>query len=330
MLNTLVLIICLAGAIFAEETPDVDCIVLHLEAVHCSWNTTVNHTFRSWFHSENITVCEHYLTQKDNNVNNGCIQPYGDKGNRFLTFYTQLDHSNYVKEHDLIKKVKLNPPTNLTVQNGADSNLWFYWNQTFASCVESEVRYRINDKKWATYSVIPGKQNYCINLPSSRSRYELQVRSRIEKTCGKSDFWSEWSEPVVWGSNKDTETDQAQSSMFVWIIVYILPPVALVLMGILLLQYERFRIHFIHVVPKPLLILHDIETWHQFSKGFQEGLKTEYHEHACPVRECCQDSQFDSQSSDGSTSSFDTEQTDYSSSSTTVPTASTEEHLISD
>lgn len=44
--------------------------------------------------------------------------------------------------------VLLNPPTNITVQNGSDFNLYFYWNQTFTECVESEVRFRANNKKW--------------------------------------------------------------------------------------------------------------------------------------------------------------------------------------
>lgn len=44
--------------------------------------------------------------------------------------------------------VKLNPPTNLTVQNGSDCNLGFYWKQNYSNCVRSEVRYRINNKNW--------------------------------------------------------------------------------------------------------------------------------------------------------------------------------------
>lgn len=44
--------------------------------------------------------------------------------------------------------VLLNPPVNLTVQNGSDFNLWFYWNQTMSGCVESQVRFRTNNKKW--------------------------------------------------------------------------------------------------------------------------------------------------------------------------------------
>lgn len=47
-----------------------------------------------------------------------------------------------------LSPVKLYPPTRLTVQMGVDSNLWYYWNQTASNCVESEIRYRTNNKKW--------------------------------------------------------------------------------------------------------------------------------------------------------------------------------------
>lgn len=143
--------------------------------------------------------------------------------------------------------VLLNPPVNLTVQNGSDSNLWFYWNQTGEGCVESEVRFKTNNNKWevvnkkihlvfyfcwglcafffiisfivfASKSVVflppcffsqtsklaIGRQNFVINLPSIDSRYEVQVRSKLGNNCGESRFWSNWSEPVVWGSNNST------------------------------------------------------------------------------------------------------------------------------
>lgn len=44
--------------------------------------------------------------------------------------------------------VKLNPPLNLTVKVGSDSNLYCYWNQTDPICEENEVRYRINNREW--------------------------------------------------------------------------------------------------------------------------------------------------------------------------------------
>lgn len=47
-------------------------------------------------------------------------------------------------------------------------------------------------------------QSYCINLPSSSSQYELQVRSKVADNCAESLFWSNWSEPVVWRANNST------------------------------------------------------------------------------------------------------------------------------
>lgn len=47
-----------------------------------------------------------------------------------------------------LSPVKLYPPTNLTADTGTDLNLWSYWNQTASNCVESEIRYRINNKEW--------------------------------------------------------------------------------------------------------------------------------------------------------------------------------------
>lgn len=41
-----------------------------------------------------------------------------------------------------------------------------------------------------------------VPFPNARSLYEFQVRVRMSSTCGQSDLWSEWSEPVFWGSMK--------------------------------------------------------------------------------------------------------------------------------
>lgn len=47
-------------------------------------------------------------------------------------------------------------------------------------------------------------RSFCINLPSSSSLYELQVRGKVGSNCGESIFWSSWSKPVLWGSNNST------------------------------------------------------------------------------------------------------------------------------
>ncbi|XP_028450356.1 cytokine receptor common subunit gamma-like [Perca flavescens] len=276
MLKRLLMLLCLTGHVFARETPDVDCLVVHLKYVHCSWNKQgtpeVNYTFYGWFHGANVSECPSYLSE--NNINTGCNQPYGSLLNRFNDFYTRLVHENQISEvktHELKEKVKFNPPTNLTVRYGSDSNLWLNWTQIRSNCVESEVRYRntcvacyllhfpfaVQNLSYCPQSsrVSIGKQDYCLNLPSRSSLYELQVRSRMAYTFGLSKFWSDWTEPVVWGSNNSTD-------------------------------------------------------WFKFPKGLKEGLN--YNERPCPVREYCHVRQSDSESSDCSTCSVTTDQTDCS------------------
>ncbi|XP_034746971.1 cytokine receptor common subunit gamma-like isoform X2 [Etheostoma cragini] len=315
MLTRLLLLLCLTGHVFAKEPPDVDCLVVHLKYVHCSWNKEgtpeVNYTFYGWFQGANVSSeCPSYLSE--NNINTGCNQPYGLL-NRFNTFYTRLVQENQSpkeKEHNLKTKVKFNPPTNLTVQYGADSNLWLNWTQTSPNCVESQVRYRINKGDWAPSFVSLGKQNYCLNLPSRSSLYELQVRSKMGYSCGDSIFWSDWSEPVVWGSNNSTDP-VTNSSMSVWTpVLYAVGAFILIILVMMLLHHERIRIIFIPVVPKPSPNLQNIEDWFKFPKSLKEGLN--YNERPCPVREYCHVRQSDSESSDCSTCSVTTDQTDCS------------------
>ncbi|XP_022594731.1 cytokine receptor common subunit gamma [Seriola dumerili] len=315
MSTGLLLLLCLTGYVFAKEPPDVDCLVVHLKYVSCSWNKQgapeLNYTFQSKFITEKeFRNCTTYMSE--NSINIGCDQPYDERSKRFIEFSTKLAHGNktYTKDHHLKDKVQLYPPVNLTVENGSDFNLWFYWNQTYSGCVESEVRFRTNNKKWESNRIITGRQNFCINLPSSSSQYELQVRSRIGSNCGESLFWSNWSEPVVWGSNNSTDTNQI--NMSVWTpFLYVVGAFTLVLLVTMLLHHERLRIIPIPV-PKPSPVFNDIEDWLQFSKGLKGNFKASYNEHACPVREYCPVSESDSESSDGSTFSVTTDQTDCS------------------
>ncbi|KAM8898296.1 cytokine receptor common subunit gamma-like isoform 2-T2 [Spinachia spinachia] len=297
MKMTLLLLLCLTGHVFATELPDVDCLVLNLKHVKCSWDKEgtpeVNYTFYGWFKYDTlVSECPTYLSA--NNTNTGCMQPYHET-QRFDQFYSRLlpGQENSAKEHALKTKVKLNPPTNVTVHNGSDSNLWVEWSHI--TCVESEVRYRINNRNWATFLLSTNVKNYCINLPSSRSLYEVQVRSRVSSDCAQSDFWSDWSEPVLWGSNNST-ANQTDVSMSVWNpVLYAVGAFILILLVMMLLHYERIRIIFIPVVPKPSPKLHNIENWFQFPKALKESFN--YKERPCLVREYCHVSQVDSEAS---------------------------------
>uniref|UniRef100_A0A3P9ITY1 Cytokine receptor-like factor 2-like D1 domain-containing protein n=1 Tax=Oryzias latipes TaxID=8090 RepID=A0A3P9ITY1_ORYLA len=317
MLALLLLLFSLNGCLLAKEAPDVDCLVVNLEYVSCSWkkSTDGNYTFTSWFKGDTVLECAEYLP--GNSTHTGCNRPYR-KTQRFDPFYTVLKNGNdssqdLKQEHRLQMKVKLNPPTNVTVKYGSDQNLWFYWNQTYNNCMESEVRHRKKQMKWE-HSKVFRDQSYCINLPASNSRYELQVRIKLDNACGGGpDYWSEWSEPAIWGSNNSTDSNVMGGSMSVWSVIWsVMGAVVLILLVMMLLHHERLRVILIPVVPKPSLVTHDIEDWFQFSKNLKEGFKANYNERACPVREYIYVSQSDSDSVDSVSLSVSTDQTDCS------------------
>ncbi|XP_008425187.1 cytokine receptor common subunit gamma-like isoform X2 [Poecilia reticulata] len=274
----------------------------------------VNYTFHSWFGYQRETICAEYLSENGTNI--GCTLPY-IKGQRFEPFYTKLEDSSktYEKKHDLKGKVKLNPPTNLTVKNGSDLNLWFYWNQTTShTCVESQVQIRKNDNNWETLDVYSGQQHYVQNLPSSTARYELQVKIRLSSSCGQSDFWSDWSEPVVWGFNNTTVSNAKNGEMPVWTaVLYVVSAITLILLVVILLHNERIKIILIPPLPKPALNSPDVEDWFHFSKGLvKERFNTNFNERACTVREYQPVSRSDSNASDSSRLTTTTDQTDCS------------------
>lgn len=324
MLAQLALLLCLTTYVFSEDLPDVECLVVHLKYVQCKWTKLEtprsNYNFYGWFHTETPNLeCVNYLTENGTRV--GCNQPYTQRGNRFYSFYTVLEHGNKTRkqEHLLENKVLLYAPTNVTIQVGSDSNLWLYWNQTATKCVESEVRCRINNKEWEIFKVIVGKQNHCINWPYKDSRYEVQVRSKIESSCGRTDYWSDWSEPKFWGvQSNTTETDQINSMSVLTPVLTAIGAITLILLVIMLLHHERLRIILIPVVPKPSLVPCDIKDWIEHSKGLKESFKPNYNELACAVREYIHVSQSDSESLDSSSSSstssssITTDQTDCS------------------
>ncbi|PWA22672.1 hypothetical protein CCH79_00002419, partial [Gambusia affinis] len=280
----------------------------------------VNYTFYSRSGSQKANVCAEYLLEKGTNI--GCTLPYNNQ-QRFDSFYTKLWDGNRTVtpldrvpeiNHDLRRKVKLNPPTNLTVMNGSDMNLWFYWNHTIKSCLENEVRIRKNNNNWEIQPVYRGPMSYCQNLPSSTARYELQVRVRFENYCGQSDFWSDWSEPVVWGFNNTTVSNIKNETMPVWTaVLYVVSAITLILLVVILLHNERIKIILIPPLPKPALNSPDVEDWFHFSKGLiKERFNTNFNERACTVREYQPVSRSDSNGSDSSRLTTSTDQTDCS------------------
>ncbi|XP_013984994.1 LOW QUALITY PROTEIN: cytokine receptor common subunit gamma [Salmo salar] len=268
----------------APSTPNVNCLFINLDYVNCTWSEQgspeVNYTFfHKRFIKGNMEECTTYLQEKSYAV--GCRLSY-DESDRFRTLTTKLVHQNnsYVQKHNLKSMVKLYPPVNLSVEMNKDPELNLYWNNSKnTACIESEVRYRINSDKWKT-STPSKEQKYAVAFPLKSSRYEFQVRARVNNMCGESNFWSEWSQPIQWDSmNGNNITDISGSSMSVWKpVLSLVGTMTLLILACMLVYRERERLRFILIVPNPGKNLEDllhkdtVEAWLHISKMFASSL----------------------------------------------------------
>lgn len=93
------------------------------------------------------------------------------------------------------------------------------------------------------------------SLPSVdyEKSYTFYVRSKINKFCGRTQFWSEWSVPVIWGSNSTKGTVEEQLYWFG--IRTVLVPIAscllLLVLVILLVRMERVWVILMPRIPNP-------------------------------------------------------------------------------
>ncbi|NP_001268246.1 interleukin-2 receptor gamma chain-2 precursor [Oncorhynchus mykiss] len=306
----------------APSTPNVNCLIINLDYVNCTWSEQgspeVNYTF---FHKgsikRNMEECTTYLQEKSYAV--GCRLSY-DESDRFRTLTTKLVHQNnsYVQDHNLKSMVKLYPPVNLSVEMNKDPQLNLYWNNSKNPfCIESEVRYRINSDKWKT-STPSKEQKYAVAFPLKSSRYEFQVRARVNDMCGESEFWSEWSQPIQWDSMKGNNiTDISGSSMSVWKpVLSLVGTMTLFILACMLVyrERERLRLILIPIVPNPVKNLKDlldkdtVEAWLHISEGV--CFQSNFTELACPVREYSLVPQTGSVSESESNLSIPTDQSD--------------------
>uniref|UniRef100_A0A8C1UYJ6 Interleukin 2 receptor, gamma a n=1 Tax=Cyprinus carpio TaxID=7962 RepID=A0A8C1UYJ6_CYPCA len=287
-------------AFSASSQQEINCLIINLEYVNCTWTEHEhNYSFKSRFAHKETLDCPKYL--RIDGVNMGCMFHY-EKLLRFNTLKTWLysDNGHLVteKEHNLKAYVKLYPPVNLSVVEKKDAELWLYWNITNnVSCTESEVRHRTDNNSWKNTKPTT-RPSFSLPFPSKK-RYEFQVRARIESSCGESMFWSDWSEPVYWGSLKNNDTTGFLDNMSVMSLVLCVAvaTVILIILSCLLVHSERLRIILIPVVPNAgrnvrdyLAALFDnydgnVEKWLSMPKDLENGFKPNFTERACPVRE---------------------------------------------
>uniref|UniRef100_W5NCJ4 Cytokine receptor common subunit gamma-like n=1 Tax=Lepisosteus oculatus TaxID=7918 RepID=W5NCJ4_LEPOC len=279
---------------------ELSCLIPNEERIQCQWTKqgrpALNYTFHSKFkskHSPDYTECPLYLQEEGYNV--GCMLPY-KSDMKFNPLYTRLlaENKSMVLEVtiNLQGLVLLNPPDNLTLEFSNTSGLWLYWNFTSKpGCVESEVRYRNNkDTDWQISKPISGASPYNMAFPDEKKLYTFQVRSRIAHHCGSSDYWSEWSIPLSWGSNRTANTGSILS-LLQKVLYPILGCALLVTLAVLLVHNERLRVILVPIAPNPLKNLEDllneyngnVEEWLHIPKDII--FRSNFTETACPVRE---------------------------------------------
>ncbi|XP_046898947.1 cytokine receptor common subunit gamma-like isoform X2 [Hypomesus transpacificus] len=291
---------------------EVSCLILNLDSVECTWRGQVNYTFYSRYKSDQYRECSSYVLEQGLVI--GCSEAYLDIRDRFKSFSTNLTHENCstVKIHDLKARVKMNPPTNLTVKNIDGHELWLYWNNSRNyHCLESEVWHKNNNSEWKSFNCDNGKHDFSVPLPSQSLRYVFQVRTRVSDTCYESKFWSEWSQAISWGPiivpNLKVK-GLPGVAVTVWTpLLAVMAALTLLLLVMLLLHNERLKVILVPMVPNPaknpilaeLLDTHNgnVEEWLHISKELKEGFKPNFSERACSVREYTTQSANQSESS---------------------------------
>uniref|UniRef100_A0A8B9J666 Interleukin 2 receptor, gamma b n=1 Tax=Astyanax mexicanus TaxID=7994 RepID=A0A8B9J666_ASTMX len=273
------------GCTSEECAVDINCMFINWEYVNCSWTRpkmqNVNYTFSSKLSSKTVyKECPQYLQEHGQNV--GCRIPFTVE-DQFRHFSTNLSvgrNQSVTKDYDqLLNRVKFNPPNNISVNwTGANGSLCLNWVRSIKQ--QNCVRYMVPHKT--------NKNKYCIPYVSKEVNFTFQVRSKLEGSCGTSDFWSDWSDPVQWGNYTGMlniiQVKKSKSPIFL----------SCFFLSIVLLFFSSLTIciFILPVVPDPSKILQDlfrehngnVESWVHSSR-LKEAFETDYTEIPCIVCE---------------------------------------------
>ncbi|KAK7141440.1 hypothetical protein R3I93_015552 [Phoxinus phoxinus] len=274
----------------------VQCMIINVEYVECIWHpntSTANYTFSSVFINEASRDCTEYVLEHNYTV--GCRILLSVPAKRFSTFettvFTEGNHTIITRFDSLLGNVRLNPPYNLSVMwNEHDSILLLQWDSSGPlekKCVVYMVRILRNQKDINQSPNVTG-MSYSLSQVSQNKHYVFQVRSSVVDECGPSNFWSDWSAPVEWGSAENI----SRQGWWQW-LYGILSVVLLLLLGLLLCYCERKRIILLPVVPDPSKNLQDlfhkhdgnVESWVHISRELKEAFEPDYTELSCDVCE---------------------------------------------
>ncbi|XP_009329946.1 PREDICTED: cytokine receptor common subunit gamma [Pygoscelis adeliae] len=307
-LAPVLLLLCRLGPHLAaaHSPPGVECVLFNEEYMTCTWGSretlTANYSLYYWYENRSPVVeCKHYL--RDRGISVGCrlnqseiiqFQPFRVLVNASLGGRTLEIPSERMQLQDLVKP---EAPVNLTIRNLSSNQLQLTWTSPYpkAQCLEHAVKYRSNkDTSWTEHQV----KGDVFSLPSVdyEKYYTFYVRSKINSYCGSTQLWSEWSVPVVWGSNSTSKGAAEEQLHWFWIHTVLIPIAScllLLVLVILLVRMERVWVILMPRIPNPsknfdeLFITHNgnFQEWAGVPKDVVESFKPNYSEKICSVSE---------------------------------------------
>ncbi|XP_032847715.1 cytokine receptor common subunit gamma isoform X1 [Tyto alba] len=294
------------GAQWCLSLAGVECVLFNEEYMTCTWGSretlTANYSLYYWYENRSPVVeCKHYLW--DRGVSIGChfnqseiiqFQPFHVLINASLGGRTLEILSERMELQDLVKP---EAPVNLTIRNMSSNQLQLTWRSPYpkAQCLEHAVKYKSNkDTSWTEQRV----KGDVFSFPSVdyEKYYTFYVRSKINSYCGSTQLWSEWSVPVVWGSNSTSKGAAEEQPHWFWIHRVLIPIAAcllLLVLVVLLVRMERVWVILMPRIPNPsknfdeLFITHNgnFQEWAGVPKDVVESFRPNYSENICYVSE---------------------------------------------
>ncbi|NWW89787.1 IL2RG protein, partial [Rhynochetos jubatus] len=284
----------------------VECVLFNEEYMTCMWGSretlTANYSLYYWYENRSPVVeCKRYLQEQGINV--GCYFSQSEII-QFQTFYILANaslggktleiRSGHMELQDLVKP---EAPVNLTIRNMSNNQLQLTWTSPYpkAHCLQHVVKYKSNkDTKWTELPV----KGEVFSFPSVdyEKYYTFYVRSKVNGFCGNTKLWSEWSVPVVWGSNTTSKGVAEEHLRWFWIHTVLIPIAScllLLVLVVLLVRMERVWVILMPRIPNPsknfdeLFITHsgNFQEWAGVPKDVMESFKPNYTESICYVSE---------------------------------------------
>ncbi|KAM4021025.1 cytokine receptor common subunit gamma [Anomaloglossus baeobatrachus] len=278
----------------------LNCTVNKDKFLICYWSeqsdTNENYTLYYWFSGKESSAapCPQYLITNRQTV--GCQILLSDT---FTSCTVKLNSTRQgletKRKFDLLQDwVKTDPPSNLYVVNTSSLELLLTWEQSVGSFPAGCMAYQVQHRNMASEQwTFKDASSLSFTLPSydPRQTYTFHVRSQIDKNCGNSKFWSDWSQAVTWGRNV-TVTDEQQST-FVKACVILVVTFLLLVVAVLVIRADRIWVILVPQIPNPGKKFEDLfktydnnfQDWIGISKKDVENLQTNYTETLCTVTE---------------------------------------------